>query len=813
MAKKPSPTEVDCYIFIKERLKELGWDTRNPEQFPEGQVWTQNECLSNPEIKRYLIRDKPENIVKVSESVLWVIEGKSKQSLLEQAVEEAKSYAATLNYGVRFQVKFISGVAGNDAEGFLVQNLYFRQGKFVPITINGIEATALLSPEQTRAILDKDSPNLDNVSVDLKLFLSKANRINEILHLGAINPHQRAGVMAALLLTTIGESKIDLNSEPLVLIQDINARVEYILRSQGKGEFVHHIKIPAPTTTDNHVKMRRALVDTLQELYALNIRSAMQSGDDWLGAFYEVFLKYASWAQDLGIVLTPRHITKFVAEVLDIQPSSILYDPTCGTGGFLVAGFDYVKQNSNQDQLDRFKQYGIFGIEQDDSIAALAVVNMIFRGDGKNNIKDGNCFANNLEATTEDGILTAKYAPRDSKQQAPERPPVTEVMMNPPFSLKRSDEREFKFIEYALSQMVDGGIFFSVLPYSSMVRPGIYLTWRKEQLLKNHTLLAVVTFPPDLFYPVGVTTVGVFIKKGIPHPKEQNVLWIRALNDGLLKNKGKRLPYPRVPNDLEKVKDILKAFIRNPNFPVPKIPQFQQVSPIDFSDDHLELVPESYLEQDLPSPEEIQSGLEDSLRNTFAYLIKIDKAVVEPKLLAPPSLGLSEEPKTPYKWEKFLVKEIFELRRGHFHSLAALDKGEYPTISRVSTDNGFVGFYAKPEGAEILPSKTITVSTVSGDAFVQPVPFLATDNVVLCTPKKGHRHLSVASLYFIALMMNRVKWRFSYGRQCYMTKYTKTEIYLPIREDESLDVDYMESLVKRAKYWRIIEASIGRNEA
>ena len=122
----------------------------------------------------------------------------------------------------------------------------------------------------------------------------------------------------------------------------------------------------------------------------------MNSGADWLGAFYEVFLKYASWAQDLGIVLTPRHMTKYIADVMDIRPNDIIFDPTCGTGGFLVAAFDSVKQKSNSHQLGEFKRNSVFGIEQDAGVAALAVVNMIFRGDGKNNIVEGNCFSKHL---------------------------------------------------------------------------------------------------------------------------------------------------------------------------------------------------------------------------------------------------------------------------------------------------------------------------------------------------------------------------------------------------------------------------------
>ena len=76
MVRSPRATEVDAYVFIKDNLNALGWDARNPERVDSGQVYTQNECLSNPEIRRQLGLLKPENIVRDTDSVLWVIEGK-----------------------------------------------------------------------------------------------------------------------------------------------------------------------------------------------------------------------------------------------------------------------------------------------------------------------------------------------------------------------------------------------------------------------------------------------------------------------------------------------------------------------------------------------------------------------------------------------------------------------------------------------------------------------------------------------------------------------------------------------------------------
>ncbi len=789
----PASTEVDAYIFIKDNLRTLGWDTHNPERVSTGQVWTQNECLSNGSIKDCLGLEKPENIVKITDRLLWVVEAKRSHGELDKALSEAEYYATKLNKSRFFKVPFISGVAGNELDTFLIRTRFLKGGKYLPVCINGVEVTGLLSLENCEQILRTNQPNLDNPPIDEKLFISRAEEINRILHLGAVNPHHRANVMAALLLSKLSSTGPNIEEKsPMVLIGDINNRVKTVLANQQKSEFEEYIRIALPASRDNHVKFRQALVDTIQQLDLLNIRSAMNSGADWLGAFYEVFLKYASWAQDLGIVLTPRHITRFIAHVMGISPNDLVFDPTCGTGGFLVAAFDAVKQRATPAQVNSFKRNAVFGIEQDSGIAALAVVNMIFRGDGKNNIIEGNCFAKSLKKATQNGAQTAAY----TEMQAT-NPPITKVMMNPPFALKRGSDKEFKFIERALMQMQDGGTLFSVLPYSSMVRPGVYRSWRKNQLLPFHSLLAVITFPGDLFYPVGVTSVGIFVRKGVPHNPHANVLWIRAMNDGLLKSKGKRLPHPRATNDLEKVKDKLRSFIDNPVQAVDSVNQFIKACPIDWTDTHVELVPEAYMDQAEPTHDDVVKGMERSIRYLLAYLIKINRVDLRSDLIQSPKKVTAR----PGAWQRFIVTDLFHLRRGHFHSIADLDSGEYPTISRVSTDNGLVGFYDKPAKATVFERGTISVSTVTGDAFIQPVPFIATDNVVLCLPSKD---MAIETRLFAQLMINLVKWRYSYGRQCYKRKFAKTEIVMPVKKGV-LDVDYMKAVVESAGYWPLVK--------
>lgn len=143
--------------------------------------------------------------------------------------------------------------------------------------------------------------------------------------------------------------------------------------------------------------------------------------------------------------------------------------------------------------------------------------------------------------------------------------------------------------------------------------------------MKSNTLLSVVTFPDDLFYPVGVHTLGVFIKKGAAHKKDQKVVWLRGLNDGRWKKKGKRLEHPKAKDDYPAILAILLEFIKNQQTKVNSILQFQKSCEIDFSDKELQLVPEAYLDDYKISGEDIEKDIEQLMRENIAFRIKFEK--------------------------------------------------------------------------------------------------------------------------------------------------------------------------------------------
>jgi len=151
--------------------------------------------------------------------------------------------------------------------------------------------------------------------------------------------------------------------------------------------------------------------------------------------------------------------------------------------------------------------------------------------------------------------------------------------------------------------------------------------------------------------------------------------------------------------------------------------------------------------------------------------------------------------------KEFKITELFRLQRGHFHAINRLRSGSYPTISRIGDDNGIVGFYDKPKKAGVFPKQLITVSTVTGDAFLQYQSFIATDNVVVCIPK---REFKATTLLYVQAVLNKVKWRYSYGRQCYKGILQKTMLSLPIDSKGEIAEDYIEAIVKNQPYWNAL---------
>ena len=85
---------------------------------------------------------------------------------IDKALREAEDYATAFRGNKTYNAAFISGVAGNDIDSFLVRTRFFDGAQFVPVTLNGVEATGLLGQEDLRTILDTGNPDVADPDID-----------------------------------------------------------------------------------------------------------------------------------------------------------------------------------------------------------------------------------------------------------------------------------------------------------------------------------------------------------------------------------------------------------------------------------------------------------------------------------------------------------------------------------------------------------------------------------------------------------------------------------------------------------------------
>ncbi len=796
--RKRKNSEFQSYVFVKNDLKEKGWNTANPLRDHSGQLYTQHECHQNPELKPLLEGVTPEYIVKLSEDEFWIIEAKASHEDVERAYNEATYKGKKINRHAFVRAKIITGVAGNDVDRYVVKNGYWdeKNQEYSLITYNERNITSLLSPDLARQLLHQKSPNLRDYNIDERYLVKIAEKINEKFQSSSIKKDQRATIIAAMLLSLLGETDPNYNATPGIFIKDINNRAGEVLKNQGKEDFLDYIEIKLPEKPEAQVKFKEALVTAFFLLKKVDIKAAMKTGSDILGKFYETFLKYGNGAKDLGILLTPRQITEFAAEVLDVDYRDIIYDPCCGTGGFLVSAFYMVKEKSTLEQLNKFKQHRVFGLDQQATITALAIINMLFRGDGKNNIFNNTCFASALIPVTINNESSAEFA-ASSKIRDNVTRPVTKVLMNPPFALKEKDEEEYRFIEHALNQMAYGGILFSIFPSSGMVKSGSYKLWR-EKLKMGNTLLSVLSLPEDLFYPDGTPTVALIVKKGIPHPESQNVFWAKIRTDGYRKSKGRRLPDPNTPNDLQKIENLLSLFVKNPYISVENIPELQKAAPIDLRDSALEFLPEAYLDEKKPLQDEIDEGLDHILRNMISFVISVNKEVEFVNEIPREVLLRKIGERNYIEFKKIPITKILSIETGKYHASRTLDEGNIPLVSCSAENNGIEGFFDIPREDTYKNAITVASDGQPLASFYHYYSFAAKDNVLVGFPRRNFRFTTII---YVLFELNRLRWRFSYGRKCYSNKIDKISIYVPVLENDEIDEDYIEWRVKNTPSW------------
>ncbi len=240
---------------------------------------------------------------------------------------------------------------------------------------------------------------------------------------------------------------------------------------------------------------------------------------DVVGQFYGEFLKYtAGDKKALGIVLTPRHVAELFSLITNVTKEDKVVDICAGTGGFLISAMQHMLRTALTDaERSDIKKNRLIGIENSPKMFALAASNMILRGDGKANLHQGSCF--------DEAIVQSIKASKP-----------TVGMLNPPYAQSKSDAElhELYFVKHMLDMLTKGATGIAIIPVSCVIAPSP----AKAELLKSHTLKAVMSMPSELFYPVATVTCIVVFEAHMPHKTTNKKTWFGYWrDDGFIKTK------------------------------------------------------------------------------------------------------------------------------------------------------------------------------------------------------------------------------------------------------------------------------------
>ena len=234
--------------------------------------------------------------------------------------------------------------------------------------------------------------------------------------------------------------------------------------------------------------------DMVKELTRLNFTG---TDVDVKGDAFEYFLKNAYLGikiKDLGEYFTARNIVRTMVSMVDPKIGEKIYDPFCGTGGFLIEAFRYISLRTKlTDETARIlKEQTIYGSELTVT-ARVARMNMILYGDGHNNVMQRDSFA----------------TPRHEEFDV--------ILTNPPFSQATRHGNLYRIparngdviaIQHCLDALAPNGRAALLVKEDFLTKGGTVGQTRK-MLLDSAKNFSVVSLPRRLFEPYTPTKTSI----------------------------------------------------------------------------------------------------------------------------------------------------------------------------------------------------------------------------------------------------------------------------------------------------------------
>jgi len=279
------------------------------------------------------------------------------------------------------------------------------------------------------------------------------------------------------------------------------------------------------------IDTERNMLDVLDRVHEIKDESIDPTHVFPLSQVYEgLLLRMGEKGNDGGQFFTPREVVRAVIRIVDPKVGETVYDPACGTGGFLAQAYEHMHQNlgtdATPDQLETLKTQTFYGREKENLIYPIALANLVLHGIDQPHLWHGNTLTGN---EVYGGLFL-------------NAPPLYDVvLMNPPFGGKEGKDAQTRFayktgatqvlfMQHIIDSLTHGGRCGIVLDEGILFRTNeTAFVQTKRKLVDECNLWCIVSLPGGVFTSAGagVKTNLLFFSKGEPTTE----IWYYDLSD------------------------------------------------------------------------------------------------------------------------------------------------------------------------------------------------------------------------------------------------------------------------------------------
>ncbi|BAY82141.1 type I restriction enzyme M protein [Calothrix parasitica NIES-267] len=287
------------------------------------------------------------------------------------------------------------------------------------------------------------------------------------------------------------------NSEEM--LQIVRDEVFPFIKNLGKNEendYTLHMKDAVFLITNPNL-----LTNVVNQIDAIPMENRDISGD-----LYEYMLSKLNSAGTNGQFRTPRHIIQMIVELMSPGTKDIICDPACGTGGFLVAAVEYLRDSFN---CEYFKSNTFQGFDFDSTMLRISSMNLMLHGIENPQIQARDSLSQDHEEISEAFTLIFANPPfKGSVEKLTTAKDLVKVV--------NTGKTELLFIALILRLLKIGGRAAVIVPNGVLFGSSKAHINIRRVLVEKHKLDAVISIPSGVFRPYAAvsTAVLIFTKTG-----------------------------------------------------------------------------------------------------------------------------------------------------------------------------------------------------------------------------------------------------------------------------------------------------------